>query len=1269
MSGNISNSYSSSVRNPVKTIYIGGSSTSSGGGGGTNYWTLNGNNIYNNNIGSVGINTTTPDISFNLDVSGSVRIRGDLLVDGSSTIIDTNILKVEDPLIQLGINNPSDLKAGGFYVEYRDVSNNKKYTGMVRPPRGSGYVLLNNSSIEPSDSYPDVSSVPTSYLSVERLGVNKSLSNLSSFYVDISGLTRIWTDRVIIGSNAGNTGQDSNTIAIGNNAGNSNQGLNSIAIGSNAAYYIQNPNAIAVGRSAGAIAQGYNTVAMGYMAGEASQNTGALSLGFQAGRTFQGTNSIAIGVQAGEINQGCNSIAIGNLAGQNNQCNNTIVLNASGSNLGTNNPNGLYIDPIRNFSNNKAVYYNTITKEVTYSDISNGGILSLPQGNVYGEYLLFNGTNWFVDGSSNVAIGYNSGRFNQDISSVAIGFESGFTGQSSNSVAIGNQAGYTVQGCNSIAIGLNAGKNNQGTSSIEYSGNSIAIGTLSGYDNQEYHSIAIGVNAGNCNQCNSSIAIGYYAGASLQYPQSIAIGNNAGNCNQNNDSIAIGTNSGQEYQSNACIAIGVNAGNCNQQAQSIAIGTISGQTNQGSNSIAIGVEAGRSNQLPGAIAIGFNAGISGEGLNAIAIGSFAGACNQGTSAIAIGLQAGQTNQGSGAISIGNYAGRTNQHANSIIINSSTFDLSSFDVSALYIAPIRNDIAPPASSTYPLFYGSSSKEVFYNNNVQLSGVNSGDSIEGMYGDGSDLGIILDGTYNEQSLYSTFNIANNSYNLTRDIYPSNLDLYAGYTLETSGYRIFCTGTIRNNGVIRNNGGHASGVTAGIGGTGGFFRAGGAGAAGLSTTTVLSAGTAPPVVTANTLVGNYGGRGACGRAAINAGLGNSATGITVPSAASGGRKIASSTSAWIAPYQINNAGATYQLTPSMGGGSGAKSIQGSAATSGGGGGGGGIMYIAAYDLSGDGLFQCLGGNGGNAGGTGGNFGGGGGGAGGIIVLYTRKSVYQANQYRFSVAGGLGGSSVALGSTPTYPLAYPGPGGNGTTNTGLIGPSGVGYYLLPFTPTRNISINTLYVLTVCTVDIGSERPTILGVSGLTANSIWRYVTRNDFSLFISPSTNSIRMELWVGLIPPTLTGEDFMNNTNIRIQFNTTQPVTYRAMVDEIQNILIDPDNVIVKSTTMTSAPGLSITTNLGSLATTGNMAYTVVARVQGSSPVAGAGNTLIQNTGPAYPQLASQVSIQASNTQTWTTSTIAGAISIEIAQPIAMESGSPGCDGRVIVFGQQS
>jgi hypothetical protein len=67
----------SSIRSPTKTIVISGTPS------GTNYWNLSGNNINNNNSGVVGINTSNPDISYSLDVSGSANIRGNLVVNGS----------------------------------------------------------------------------------------------------------------------------------------------------------------------------------------------------------------------------------------------------------------------------------------------------------------------------------------------------------------------------------------------------------------------------------------------------------------------------------------------------------------------------------------------------------------------------------------------------------------------------------------------------------------------------------------------------------------------------------------------------------------------------------------------------------------------------------------------------------------------------------------------------------------------------------------------------------------------------------------------------------------------------------------------------------------------------------------------------------------------------------------------------------------------------------------------------------------------------------
>ena len=49
---------------------------------------------------------------------------------------------------------------------------------------------------------------------------------------------------------------------------------------------------------------------------------------------------------------------------------------------------------------------------------------------------------------------------------------------------------------------------------------------------------------------------------------------------------------------------------------------------------------------------------------------------------------------------------------------------------------------------------------------------------------------------------------TYTLTRDIHCTSVTINNGVTVKTANYRIFCRGTITNNGTISNNGNNALG-----------------------------------------------------------------------------------------------------------------------------------------------------------------------------------------------------------------------------------------------------------------------------------------------------------------------------------------------------------------------------------------------------------------------------------------------------------------------------
>jgi hypothetical protein len=162
--------------------------------------------------------------------------------------------------------------------------------------------------------------------------------NSFTVYGNIEATTlRTAETTITLGRDAGSTSQSAYAVAVGYNAGNTSQGLRAVAIGPDAGYS----------------SQGDVGVAIGYAAGQATQGLGAVAIGNNAGNTGQGNYAIAIGVSAGDTSQHANSI----------------ILNASGAAVNSDGAGRFFVDPVRTTGSGVPLMYNSISKEIIYSNV------------------------------------------------------------------------------------------------------------------------------------------------------------------------------------------------------------------------------------------------------------------------------------------------------------------------------------------------------------------------------------------------------------------------------------------------------------------------------------------------------------------------------------------------------------------------------------------------------------------------------------------------------------------------------------------------------------------------------------------------------------------------------------------------------------------------------------------------------------------------------------------------------------------------------------
>lgn len=155
-----------------------------------NLWNKNRNNIYT--LNKVTINKDFLDENYSLDISGSLKVKGNLLIDGESTIVKSSILEVDDPLINIGNNNYSSSKPVGFYSQYNKDSDPTKevlYTGLIKPKKSNRYSIVDNDINKPDDLSGNI--LPSGDLSIKKLFINNDNPSNDKINLDVSGDVRL----------------------------------------------------------------------------------------------------------------------------------------------------------------------------------------------------------------------------------------------------------------------------------------------------------------------------------------------------------------------------------------------------------------------------------------------------------------------------------------------------------------------------------------------------------------------------------------------------------------------------------------------------------------------------------------------------------------------------------------------------------------------------------------------------------------------------------------------------------------------------------------------------------------------------------------------------------------------------------------------------------------------------------------------------------------------------------------------------------------------
>lgn len=127
-------------------VYVGASS---------NHWA----NSILTNAQTIADSTYVKLIAPNQTITGNIAITGKLTVTGNAEFLDTETLRINDPLIYLAGNNySSDVVDIGFIANYVNATGQNVHTGLFREHTNEEYYLFQGYNEEPYGNHIDVTS-------------------------------------------------------------------------------------------------------------------------------------------------------------------------------------------------------------------------------------------------------------------------------------------------------------------------------------------------------------------------------------------------------------------------------------------------------------------------------------------------------------------------------------------------------------------------------------------------------------------------------------------------------------------------------------------------------------------------------------------------------------------------------------------------------------------------------------------------------------------------------------------------------------------------------------------------------------------------------------------------------------------------------------------------------------------------------------------------------------------------------------------------------